>query len=58
MEERLDAYHELQRLNSEQFFNIFYLPFVQGISGKPDVMMGDRYNGYAISVPQDIWLDR
>ena len=55
---RVAASKWLQQYNGDNFMTIWFAPPITGISGKSDVILGDRYAGGQIAVAQDTWLDR
>ena len=55
---RNEAAQGMQQINAEQFYTIWFAPPIQGVAGKSDVVLGDRYAGGQVTVPADIWLDR
>ena len=57
-DERVEASQRVQEINAEELNYIFFGPSVDGLVGKSDVVLGDRYPGGALVVAQDIWLDR
>jgi peptide/nickel transport system substrate-binding protein len=57
-EERIEAAHEFQRMNAEQFLNVWYLPSGLGVITHEDVKVPDSWGGAFFTRPAEIWLDR
>jgi peptide/nickel transport system substrate-binding protein len=57
-DERIEAAHEYQRLNAEQFLNVWYVPSGLGVVAHEDVKVPDSWGGAFFTRPAEIWLDR